>query len=201
MTARQRGRPSGSCIVCRHSERGRIDYLIASGAAVLAVSRQFKVKRGSLYNHARRHISEKYRRSVLVGPLKNEENLRNLCAENGISVLENLRAIYSGLQGRWLANFEAGADNAMVTITREMLNALDKIGRISGELMPNPANVTNNFFLSPQFSQVQAALLRALMRHPDARADVLAELRALEGAAAAPQGPLLEHRNGQAIPA
>ena len=44
-----------------------------------------------------KHISQSYRDAVRLGPLRSEEQLRRLVAESGASVIENLKAIYSGL--------------------------------------------------------------------------------------------------------
>ena len=184
-----KGRRTGSCRVCNHPDRGRVDFLLASGATVLAVARQFKIAQDRLYRHARTHITQDYRRSVLAGPLQ-EENLRKLAAEMGTSVLENLRVIYSGLANRWLVNFQCGADLALVSLTREMHANLERQGRISGELLPHVQSVTNHFWMTPEFSQLQLILMKALMRFPEAKASVIA---ALEAQISEP--PTIEHQS------
>jgi len=58
---------------------------------------KFGVSYDSLRNHVAKHISQSYRDAVRLGPLQSEEQLRRLVAESGASVIENLKAIYSGL--------------------------------------------------------------------------------------------------------
>ena len=97
-----RGRRPGShqqikCGICLHPERGRLDFLVCSGAGVQPTAKKFGVSYDSLRNHAAKHISQSYRDAVRLGPLQSEEQLRRLVAESGASVIENLKAIYSGL--------------------------------------------------------------------------------------------------------
>ena len=44
----------------------------------------------------------KYRAAVRLGPFESEARLRQLCAENGVSVVETLRAVNAGVSARWL---------------------------------------------------------------------------------------------------
>jgi len=109
-----RGRRPGShqqikCGICLHPERGRIDFLVCSGAGVQPTAKKFGVSYDSLRNHVAKHISQSYRDAVRSGPLQSEEQLRRLVAESGAGVIENLKAIYSGLASRWLHAFEAAS--------------------------------------------------------------------------------------------
>ena len=98
-----------------HPERGRIDFLVCSGAGVKPTAKKFGVGCNSLRNHVAKHISQSYRDAVRSGPLQSEEQLRRLVAELGAGVIENLKAIYSGLASRWLHAFEAGDDHKLST--------------------------------------------------------------------------------------
>ena len=113
-----RGRRPGShqqikCGICLHPERGRIDFLVCSGAGVQPTAKKFGVSYDSLRNHVAKHIAQSYRDAVRLGPLQSEEQLRRLVAESGAGVIENLKAIYSGLASRWLHAFEAGDDHKL----------------------------------------------------------------------------------------
>ena len=113
-----RGRRPGShqqikCGICLHPERGRIDFLVCSGAGVQPTAKKFGVSYDSLRNHVAKHIAQSYRDAVRLGPLHSEEQLRRLVAESGAGVIENLKAIYSGLASRWLHAFEAGDDHKL----------------------------------------------------------------------------------------
>ena len=149
-----RGRRPGShqqikCGICRHQERGRIDFLVCSGAGVQPTAKKFEVSYDSLRNHVAKHISQSYRDAVRLGPLQSEEQLRRLVAESGAGVLENLKAIYSGLASRWLHAFEAGDDQKLSLLTGKLHANLEMQARITKELSPGGSvHIQNNYLMS-----------------------------------------------------
>ena len=147
-----------SCTVCRSAERGRIDYLAASGAPLKPLALRFALKPSAMYNHCRRHISEAYKRAVKIGPYESEEHLRKLCAESGTSVLENLRAIYGGLASRWLVNFEAGADQTLALLTTRLHSNLELQGRLTKELLPPGSTTINNLIITDDIVKAVQAM-------------------------------------------
>jgi hypothetical protein len=84
------GHRRSSCTVCRHAERTRIDYLIASGGTgtLKPLGPRFGLSSQAIYNHAKKHVSAEFRAAVRIGPFESEEKLRQLCAENGASIVE-----------------------------------------------------------------------------------------------------------------
>src|SRR5215472_3511889 len=100
---RAKGKWPGSgrkCQVCAHEQCGRIDYLIVTGAGQSGGGRQalaekFGINQGSIYYHSKHHITAEYRTAVLAGPLRSEDDLRQLVAEEGVSVLQNFRSMYN----------------------------------------------------------------------------------------------------------
>ena len=183
---RRLGHREGTCKTCLHPERTRIDYLIATGASLKPLASHFGLKPSSLYNHSKKHVSSEYRAAVRLGPFESEARLRQLCAENGVSVVETLRAVNAGVSARWLAAFEAGADDTFISLTAQMRKNLELLARLTRELMPQPSvvNTTNNFMLfeHPEYVQVIAALSMALRPFPEARQAVLATLRSFRAA-------------------
>ena len=136
-----RGRRPGShqqikCGICLHPERGRIDFLVCSSAGVQPTAKKFGVSYDSLRNHVAKHIAQSYRDAVRLGPLQSEEQLRRLVAESGAGVIENLKAIYSGLASRWLHAFEAGDDHKLSLLTGKLHANLEMQARITKELSP-----------------------------------------------------------------
>jgi hypothetical protein len=183
---RRSGHREGTCKTCLHPERTRIDYLIATGASLKPLAPRFDLKPSSLYNHSKKHVSTEYRAAVRLGPFESETRLRQLCAENGVSVVETLRAVNAGVSARWLAAFEAGADDTFISLTAQMRKNLELLARLTRELVPQPSvvNTTNNFVLfeHPEYVQVIAALSMALRPFPEARQAVLATLRSFRTA-------------------
>ena len=192
---RRSGHREGTCKTSQHPERTRIDYLIATGATLKPLAARFGLKPSSLYNHSKKHISPEYRAAIRLGPFESEERLRQLCAENGASVVEQLRAVNAGVSARWLVAFEAGADDTFVSLTGQIRKNLELLARLTRELVPQPSVVTttNNFLLfeHPEYVQVIAAVGVALRPFPEARRAVLSALRSFN---AAGEGPLIEGR-------
>ena len=165
-----RGRRPGShqqikCGICLHPERGRIDFLVCSGAGVQPTAKKFGVSYDSLRNHVAKHISQSYRDAVRLGPLQSEEQLRRLVAESGAGVIENLKAIYSGLASRWLHAFEAGDDHRLALLTGKLHANLEMQARITKELAPPGSTYVQNNYLLADVTQ----LMRILQPFPEAR--------------------------------
>ena len=187
------GHREPKCKACMHTERVRIDWLIASGAQIKPLAVQFGLKASGLYNHSKKHISDSYVASVRLGPFKSEAELQRLCAENGSSVIEQLRAMNSGVQARWLAAFEAGADDQFVHLTGQFRKNLELMAKLTKELAPHQTNITNNntvvFSQMPEFIATIAVLADALREFPDARLKVAVALRKLDPGS---ERPLIE---------
>ena len=189
---RRHGHREGSCKTCLHPERTRIDYLVATGAPLKPLAPRFGLKPSSLYNHSKKHISPEYRAAVRLGPFDSEERLRQLCAENGVSIVETLRAVNAGVSARWLVAFEAGADDAFVSLTGQIRKNLELLARLTRELAPQPSVVTTNnivLFEHPEYVQAIAGIAEALRPFPEARQAVVSALRSFS---AASERPLIE---------
>ena len=50
--------------------------------------------------------------------------------------METLRAVNAGVSARWLAAFEAGADDTFISLTAQMRKNLELLERLTRELMP-----------------------------------------------------------------
>jgi hypothetical protein len=176
--------PSGTCTICKHPERGRIDFLVCTangewGSGLRALSRKFNVSMHALHRHGKTHISAEYRRAVKIGPFQSEDHLRQLLADTGASVLDRYNAVYNGHLARWLSALEANNDPLMIAHGKVMAALLAKVGILTREMLPPGAHtrIEANFLLSPDFHQFQQRALRVLRRHPEAMEDWVAEFR------------------------
>jgi len=166
--------------VCRLAERPRIDYLLALGSTVKAVARQFNVGHDACTRHFANHVTDDFKRQVRLGPYDSEERLRALCADGGVSVLETLKAIYAPLAARYMAAFEAGADQVMIGLASRMQANLMDQARLTRELMPHPSNVslTQNIVMTPGwFEGFSGRMVEFARRHPEIREDLMRVLR------------------------
>jgi hypothetical protein len=140
------------------------DFLVCSGAGVQPTAKKFGVSYDSPRNHVAKHISQSYRDAVRSGPLQSEEQLRRLVAESGAGVIENLKAIYSGLASRWLHAFEAGDDHKLSLLTGKLHVNLEMQARITKELSPGGSvHIQNNYLMNDV-----TTLLKILAPYPEA---------------------------------
>jgi hypothetical protein len=176
----KKGLVTGKCQVCRHEHVSRIDWLLATGAAgVRAIANQFPgLNYHALHRHGKLHISDRYKAAVRVGSFRSEDELRKLCAEAGTSSLQNMRALHNGHYARWLVALEAGDDKNMIAHGYLMLEAQRAQAKISGEAMPAPSSVTNNFFLTEDWLHgFTHDLLHVVRKHPEVKADIMKLLK------------------------
>lgn len=115
------------CTVCTHKDRILIDNLVSSGAEMRATARRFGLGRDAVRRHFDSHVSDAYKASVVAGSFGEEEDLRKILLVSRARTIERLDALFSGLQSRWLANVEAGADTAVVSLSKQMMDILDRI--------------------------------------------------------------------------
>ena len=181
--------PGGrKCQVCVHEQCGRIDFLLVSGAGQSgsgrrALAEKFGINQGSIYYHAKHHISAEYRVAILAGPFRSEDDLRQLVAEEGVTVLANFRALFNAHRARWLVALEAGDDEAMIAHSKTMSDMLWKIGKLTREIAPATTFVQNNMVQileHPEYLNAIAVLTAALRPFPEARRAAAEALRALD---------------------
>ena len=171
------------CSVCKHEHRGRIDYLLVTadgtnGTGRRAIAKKYGLTTSAVQRHANACITPEYRAAILAGPLRSEEDLRQLAADEGQSVLVNYRALYNGHRARWLHAFESGDDVAMVKHGRAMDGMLWKIGQLTREISPNaPTTAIQNIYMTPDYYNFERRALKVLRRHPEALQDWLLEFR------------------------
>jgi hypothetical protein len=171
------------CSVCRHEQRGRIDFLLVTsdgrnGTGRRALAEKFGLDATALYRHGKNHISEEYRAAVLAGPFRSEADLRELAAEEGQSVLVNYRGLFNGHRSRWLQALECADDEVMVRHGRAMSEMLWKIGQLTREIAPNAhTQIQQNIYMSPDFYTFQRRAVKVLRRHPEVLQEWLAEFR------------------------
>jgi hypothetical protein len=173
------------CSICVHEQRSRIDYLLVTGDGSHATSRnaiatKYGAKVYALQQHAKWHITDAYRAAVLAGPFRSEDDLRQLAAEEGTSVLQNYRAVFNGHRDRWLRALEVGDDEAMVKHGRVMDGMMWRIGQLTREIAPHPPAIQQNVFMSADYYNFERRALKVLRRHPEAMQDWISEFREVQ---------------------
>jgi hypothetical protein len=171
--------PNGLCAVCKHRERYRIELLLSGGASLRSVAKRFGVAYHTTRRHWLNHVSGERRASLIAGPTKLSE-LADRAADEGGSLLDHFIILRNTLYRRLDACDEAGDAGTVASLSGRIIEVLREMGRLTGDLSKAGVNITNNIFISPQFAELQAVLIEALARHPDARTDVIRTFRALE---------------------
>lgn len=193
----RRKRTSTVCTICKHPNRALIEMAKVSGASLDSVAGKYAISRDALHRHCKNHLSDDLRSEYLAAvPLK---ELAEKAAAEGLTVLEYLALIRGILVQQLQLASSVNDRNGVANISRVLNDTLGKIGQITGEmgdLAARNISITQNNFLQdhPAFAKVQATLLRALEKHPEARADVVRALRSLDeenapSAAARPANP------------
>jgi hypothetical protein len=174
------------CQVCRHEHRWRIELLRAGGASLDALAQKFGVDRDAIWRHWHKHVTDEAKATFLAGPVSMERLIEKAATE-GDCILDYLKLVRGGLLSQLSAMASAGDARNYAYVSGQLVKTLEAIGRVTGELgalaTSQTFNVMNNVAVlqdSPVFAKLQMALLQALAPFPDARAAVVAALRALD---------------------
>jgi hypothetical protein len=179
------------CQICQHPERTRIELLRASGVSLDVIAEKFGAHRDAIHRHWHGHVSDEAKASYLCG-MTELTKLAEKAAQEGDSVLDYLKICRTSLLTQLSVLNEAGDSRGVALVTGQLTRTLEAIARVTGELSTlanNTINIhtTNNVALlteHPMFIRLQAAILKALAPHPDARRDVIAALNEIDGAPA-----------------
>ena len=199
---RRKGEPSGTCTVCKHPEKTRIELLVIGGASQRSVGKKYGVSNCAISRHLMTHVSDERKASLVMGPVKRMA-LAAQVAEESSSVLDHLRSIRAGLYSLYEAAVTAGDGAIGALIAGRLHENLGKMAQLTGQLAQSPlvqVNQTNVFINDPSFMQFQQQLIGVLRRFPDARNAVVAEFERLERSLneQAPAGITYEHEENAA---
>jgi hypothetical protein len=172
---------SSRCTVCSHPDRWRIELLRAGGASLDSLAEKFKVGRDAIHRHWAHHVTADAKATYLAGPAQMADLHAKAAAESE-SVVDYLRIVRTALMASLTACSEAGDARGVAIVSSQLISALEKLGKISGEIASLASNVNVNVAIvnHPEFAKAQAVLLRALAPYPDARTAVVAALRDLD---------------------
>jgi hypothetical protein len=146
------------CTVCQHPERGRIDYLIASGANMVAVGEQFGLAKQRLSAHFKVHVSPRFKQMCAAQHLASFEDMLKNATEANIETVDLCNLLIKGHMQRWAANLEVGGDAHMARHATKVLETLELRSRITLELQPETRNMTVNNYLVRDAASLVAVL-------------------------------------------
>jgi hypothetical protein len=172
-------------------DRDRIEYELACGKSVKAISIKFNVHEDALYRHRKRlppqlkaaHLGR------LLAPKADLEKLRTTESEGLLQSLAQQRARLLIMQDKAI---EDGNAQAVATLAAGVHRNLEIVGKLVGELQQHSTRTTISVLVSPEYLQLRHALIKALAPYPEARRAVAEKLHEMEsGAAARTPQPLM----------
>jgi phosphotransferase system HPr-like phosphotransfer protein len=164
---------AGVCSTCTSSDKAAIEALIASGAGLSKLERQFGITRDALRRHRDRHMS------MALTTLRAEQGHSVQIEATARDRVENLVAKLEALVER---TDSERRESMLLQASRELRGAIELLARLSGELRPDMSvNVAVvNLATSDEWQRTRAVILGRLRQHPEALADVLDGLRSLD---------------------
>jgi len=184
----QKGQITGRCGACRHPDRWRLELLLSGGASLQSCARKFGLHYDAVRRHWINHVPPERKAALVAGPVV-VSDLATRIADENVSVLDHLRTVRAGLYAMYDAAVSAGDRSGTALLAGRLHDNLGIVARLTGQLAQSPLVLNQqNIFISPQFAELQGALLNILSKHPEARDDVIREFRRLESRA-----PQIEH--------
>ena len=157
-----------TCTICSHPDRQEIESAIVSGEPQRAIANQWRVSRAAVQRHALRHVSP----ALAAVQAQREE-------DGAATLLDRVESLIQRTERLLSAAEQSGAVTTALGAVREQRELLRLLGAASGELDTRPVTVVN-LQASPEWHQMRAVILAALMAYPDARAAVSGRLLELE---------------------
>jgi hypothetical protein len=95
------------CSVCNHPDRVKLDYLLASGAAIRPTAEQFGIPKENLRGHFKKHVSDRFKQMCSAAYLDSFEALLKGATEANAETLNILNLLVRGHTQRWAICLEA----------------------------------------------------------------------------------------------
>ena len=182
----------GTCLVCKHPDRARIELMLARGASRRAVGKTFSISPHSAWRHwTNGHVPDHVKSTLAIKALKPGAELAELITDESTGLLENLQRIRAVLYGAFDAAAECGDRVSVASLSARLHENLRIAATSTGELQKHARGNVTNILLAPAYLDLRGALLMALRQYPAASAAVSAAFRRVEA-------PLLEGRAAEA---
>ena len=186
---------SPRCTICNHPERVRIEQDMANNLGKRGTAKRFGASPDAIQRHWQNCTSDALKVARKTEVLKPGADAKRLVLDEGVGLLENLRAV----RGQLMELFdEACADGSIMDVTRlsaEIHNNLKMLGKSTGELSTSISKVEHtHVVLSPSYINLRRFVIAALRKHPGAMDDVLEAFRRCdqEGAEAMALPPVID---------
>src|SRR5215469_16441931 len=114
--ARRKGAPTGRCQGCNHSERVRIERVLAAGASIKGAARKFDIDYHALRRHWTNHVSAEARAGYVAGAGASKDRLEELVADESLGLIDHYRIVRGALYKGFTAATELGDSNSLALL-------------------------------------------------------------------------------------
>jgi hypothetical protein len=198
--AARKGMPTGRCQGCNHPERVRIERFLAAGASIKGAARKFDIDYHALRRHWTNHVSAEARATYVAGSAASKDQLEEIVADESLALIDHYRIVRGALYQRFTAAAELGDGNSLALLAGRLHENFRDCGRLTGELQHGPLlNIQNNVLVNPDYTRAIARIVSAVAPYPEARDAVIAALRDLDAASAAPPALSDRHSEGAVV--
>jgi hypothetical protein len=163
-----------------HSDRVRMERMLADNKSQAFVAKTFEVSPDAVQRHWRSHISEDRKAALKLGEVPKQELVARV-AEESARVVDYYHELRADLRSDYLALRAAGDYMTAASVAGRLLSCLNSMAKISGELANSPLVKNSvNVFVMPEWSAIEHMLLEVLSPHPEILTRVVQALEALE---------------------
>ena len=128
-----KGSPTGRCQGCNHSERVRIERLLAAGGSIKGAARKFAIDYHALHRHWRNHVSAEARATYVAGAGATKDQLEEIVADESLGLIDHYRIVRAALYQGFSAAAELADSNSLEP------TLVTKLGRARHHWSPWPA--------------------------------------------------------------
>src|SRR5436853_3303692 len=169
-----KGSPTGRCQGCNHSERVRIERLLAAGASIKGAARKFAIDYHALHRHWRNHVSAEARATYVAGAGATKDQLEEIVAAESLGLIDHYRIVRAALYQGFSAAAELADSNSLTLLAGRLHENFRDCGRLTGELQRGPLlNIQNNILVNPDYTRAIARIVGAVATYPEARETVI----------------------------
>src|SRR5205814_2109073 len=146
--AGRKGSPTGRCRGCNHSERVRIERLLAVGASIKGAARKFAIDYHALHRHWRNHVSAEARATYVAGAGATKDQLEEIVADESLGLIDHYRIVRAALYQGFSAAAELADSHSLTLLAGRLHENFRDCGRhdvisswLSSHLCQRPAEL------------------------------------------------------------
>jgi hypothetical protein len=179
------GRPGkGHCGACSHPRRDLIDVGLVCGTPRSVLAARFDISEFSLGRHAANHLPPQARAAIMTQLAPEGIDLEQLQRSESESLLASLISQRARLATIAQSAMEHDLPQVAIRAEAAILNNLEVVARLLGQLVNRTEVTTRSILLTPQYLALRRILVEELRGSPEIAARIAARIGALESDAA-----------------